>query len=183
MYMDQHQQDWDCFLGLVTHAYNSAVHATTLQAPYFLMFGRQPPASVPQLHRLAASVDASDLHSHYSRSVVTTLSEAHATVLKLNQQAEQDLREANARISNPHRFAVGDTVSLLVPRVKEGSTKKLARLWTGPYRVTQVVGDVNYGIVPVAGGPGQVVHAARLQLFKATPDRFHDIPVDELLDF
>jgi hypothetical protein len=36
------QDNWENYLDSLAYAYNSAIHATTNQTPYFLMFGRKP---------------------------------------------------------------------------------------------------------------------------------------------
>ncbi|EGD77497.1 hypothetical protein PTSG_08593 [Salpingoeca rosetta] len=89
---------------------------------------------------------------------------------------------------DPPAFSTNDRVLLYTPRVKPGTTTKLARLWRGPYVVTRKLSQWNYGIIPEAGGPAQVVHVARLKAYTAQDDTTpadaldEDVDADVLLD-
>ena len=116
------------------------------------------------------------------------LAEAHELVRDFIGQ-RQDAREAaNADKPDPPAFNVNDRVLLHTPRVKRGTTSKLARLWRGPYLVTKKLSQYNYRIVPEQGGPAQVVHIARLKPYTAEedstpPDALEDpVEPDVLLD-
>ena len=83
MYVDKHQQNWDGYLGMVTHAYNTTVHATTLHTPYFLMFGRSPPSEKSTLLE-RSDVPEDELASRFARELTSTLDFAHARPVFVN---------------------------------------------------------------------------------------------------
>jgi transposase InsO family protein len=153
-YVDVQQRNWDQYVGLVTHAYNSSYHPTVMNLPYYLMFGRSPQSVFDRLvHGLAESVPDACV------GFEEALSELRQTFATLKDRRDV----ANAERKDLRQYGVGDRVWLYYPRVAQGLTAKLGKRWKGPYVVTKVFSPVNYLIVPSEGGPGQVVHAARLK--------------------
>ncbi|OWZ09258.1 reverse transcriptase [Phytophthora megakarya] len=82
-------------------------------------------------------------------------------------------RNINGREKRPHKIEQGSQVCLYLDRVKEGFVRKLAHMWYGPFRVTELIGDhvarvetsgTEYRIFPV-------VHQSKLKLVKAFPHR------------
>ena len=74
-------------------------------------------------------------------------------------QAKQK-RCYDEQTSDALTFDEGDVVYLHVPRVQ---TKKLSRLWKGPFVVEHVYDAVDAKIRPVKGGSAQRVHMNRLK--------------------
>ena len=184
-FVEANQRDWDTYLGLVTLAYNTTFHAAIGNTPHFLVFGRDPvDPGLPQEQDTAAPGD----QAHEVARATDVLAGAHELVRDFIGQ-RQDAREAaNADKPDPPAFNVNDRVLLHTPRVKRGTTSKLARLWRGPYLVTKKLSQYNYRIVPEQGGPAQVVHIARLKPYTAEedstpPDALEDpVEPDVLLD-
>jgi transposase InsO family protein len=155
-YVDVQQRNWDRYVGLVTHAYNSSYHPTVMNLPHFLMFGRNPQSVFDRIMPDAAES---------SPDIFVGLEEAQME-LRRTFTALKDRRDVvNAERRGLRKYGVGDRVWLYYPRVAQGLTAKLGRRWKGPYLVTKTFPPVNYLIVPADGGPGQVVHAARLKAY------------------
>jgi hypothetical protein len=57
---------------------------------------------------------------------------------------------------------VNDLVYLYLPVIKPGLTKKFARKWAGPFKVTKKISDLNYEIISQKD-KNQVVHINRLK--------------------
>ena len=74
-------------------------------------------------------------------------------------------------------YCVGDLVWLLSPAVARGSSRKLHYPWKGPYRITEVITDVTYGVQQMRLPCRRVVvHYDRLKPYhgqgeSSTPDR------------
>jgi hypothetical protein len=97
-------------------------------------------------------------HSYARRHAATLLQEA------MRDRADR----ANQDATPDPGIRVGSRVWVFIERVKEGCAKKLAHLWHGPFRVSELLGDhacrleipgAEYRIFPV-------VHVARLKLCK-----------------
>ena len=84
----------------------------------------------------------------YVKTVVVA-SDANRTA----QQANKRLYDQNAK---ERHFNVGDTV------YKPGLSRKFSKRWTGPYKVTAKISDLNYVILDQKNRK-QVVHVNRLK--------------------
>jgi hypothetical protein len=140
-FVETHQRDWDTYLPFVVFAYNSAPQASTGESPFFLLYGRDPrmPTDLSMAPSRALAPQFKDV-AEYRADLVKSLEEARALARQHLQaaQAEQKRRYDQSHIDAP--FLVGDRVWLYTPRVDVGQSKKLARLWVGPYRIIKLVG-------------------------------------------
>jgi hypothetical protein len=57
------------------------------------------------------------------------------------------IRENYDRKAKERHFKVDDLVFQYNPSVKPGLTKKFSRPWTGPYRITKRLSELNYEIL------------------------------------
>jgi hypothetical protein len=164
------------YLGLVTSAYNTTLHAAVGNTPHFLTFGRDPvnPALPSE-----PDTNAPSDQSHEVARATEVLEQAHELVRDFIDRRQTERSAANAGKPDPPVFDVNDRVLLFTPRVKQGTTTKLARLWRGPYLVTKKLSQFNYRIIPEQGGPAQVVHLTRLKTYTAADD---STPPDVLED-
>ena len=163
--INKRQTDWDKFVGLVTLAYNTSFHPTVGNTPYFLRFGCEPPTSVTSI-----LADAPDDVAGNVVDVLDALRQAHARAKELLTEATQAREEVNQHKADKYKeFQVDDHVLLHVPRVPAGAKLKLGQPWRGPFKIIKKHSAVSYTIVPMAGGPGKVVHASRLKSFHGDP--------------
>jgi hypothetical protein len=89
---------------------------------------------------------------------VTSLFPARQPYLPNYKTSRQKIdRKAKVR-----RFKVDDLVYLYNPSVKLGLTKKFSRPWTGSYRITKRLSELNYEILG-QNNKKQVVHINRLK--------------------
>ncbi|KAJ8927564.1 hypothetical protein NQ314_019959 [Rhamnusium bicolor] len=87
-------------------------------------------------------------------------------------QVYENIESAKIRRNKPYdrktkerKFDLGDLVNLKDLSTTVGISKKLAKSWTWPYRVIEVIGPVNYKIRKVHGRDEQVVHVNRLKKY------------------
>jgi len=75
----------------------------------------------------------------------------------------QSLKQANKhRRANLRSFTSGDCVYLHNPARKPGLSSKFHKCWSGPYKITNKVSNLNYEILGT-NGRRQVVHVNRLK--------------------
>jgi hypothetical protein len=184
-YVNVKQNDWDTYLPAIQFAYRTtSADNSTGFSPYFLLFGRE--ATQP----LDASLDDPVLvgkpkvvqeHIKQLLSELTVARETARRNIELSQSAMKKTYDANVHVTN---FEVGDTVWLFVPRVTVGLTRKLAKMWCGPYLVTKVR-DSNIFLQNLTNGVDvkNPVHANRLKLAyhrNVRPSASVEIPEDTI---
>jgi hypothetical protein len=87
---------------------------------------------------------------------------AYSLVPKANRKSHQINKRYYDRKAQPRRFEVDDLTYLYNPAIKPGLTKKIAKPWHAPYRVTKKLSDLNYEVTDLQGKK-QVVHVNRLK--------------------
>lgn len=137
--MVQHEQDcWDDALPSVEIVYNTTQQASTQHTPYYLMYGQE--MAKPSNLMLHSDVGNRDVHE-----MLQQLSHALDTARQslLDAQAQQE-RYANARRRDV-QYKVGDHVWLSTENLRLlHGTRKLSARYTGPFRITHVLGNDNY---------------------------------------
>uniref|UniRef100_A0A3Q3M9M7 Integrase catalytic domain-containing protein n=1 Tax=Labrus bergylta TaxID=56723 RepID=A0A3Q3M9M7_9LABR len=146
-YVGDKHTSWDKFLPQICFALRTAPHESTGLSPSMMLYGRE--LDTP-LDLITPSCDGVD--------EPTALDHSHN-----RQKHYYDLRRRQAT------FAVGDLVRVKShPRsdAQSNFTAKLAPLFTGPLRVSQKLGEVNYRLSNLdTGTDAGVFHVVNLQPF------------------
>ena len=154
--------DWDDWLNHITFAYRSAVHSSTGFSPFELIYGRKPVLPLHlefSLPRLGRYRDA----RAYLEEVQSRQRLAQELVSE-NVACSQNRQASNAPRNPRHSYSTGDLVLLHDPAARHGKGYKLARSWTGPFRIDKPVGVVNYRIQSVDGSArAKIVHYNRIK--------------------
>ena len=133
-YADALQTNWDRLLPSLQFAYNTAVHSSTGETPFFLNYGRHPivPASLLAAPLARTEVQRVPATADFLQELRTSMGKA--------KEALERSRERYKRVADTHRqeqkYSVGDrvllsTANLTLPR---NLSRKLARLYDGPFR-------------------------------------------------
>ena len=139
-YVTQNILDWDVWLPAITHAYNTSVHTSIGETPFFLMHGRDPSLSLELMLRthekrhIPRDTDA----SLYKAQLLATMHQTWKQVIEYNiAQSEKFKTQADATHKQPLQIEVGDRVFLKDNVPKIGISKKLCLPWQGQYRVIE----------------------------------------------
>ena len=89
-------------------------------------------------------------------------------VFRAAREHQLEAQERNCRSYNRDKtdkpFGLGEKVWLHVPSVRKERSKKFTRPWRGPYRVVEIRGGLNYGLVNMHNPRDhQFVHVSRLK--------------------
>uniref|UniRef100_A0A3B3RRT6 Integrase catalytic domain-containing protein n=1 Tax=Paramormyrops kingsleyae TaxID=1676925 RepID=A0A3B3RRT6_9TELE len=135
-YVGQKHRDWDLHLSLISFALRTAPHQSTGDTPAFLLYGRE------------------HAYDHVRESLASS---------QTTQKKHYDKKRRGVS------FRVGDLVRLKAhPRsdASAGFFAKLAPVYKGPYRITEVMSDLDYKLTRVAdGAEGGVHHVCNLVPF------------------
>uniref|UniRef100_A0A3Q3GMM8 Integrase catalytic domain-containing protein n=1 Tax=Labrus bergylta TaxID=56723 RepID=A0A3Q3GMM8_9LABR len=184
-YVGDKHTSWDKFLPQICFALRTAPHESTGLSPSMMLYGRELDTPLDLITQ--PSCDGVDEPSIlYPETLRASIKEAHdharaALDHSHNRQKHYyDLRRRQAT------FAVGDLVRVKShPRsdAQSNFTAKLAPLFTGPLRVSQKLGEVNYRLSNLdTGTDAGVFHVVNLQPFHtwdSSSSNRRDVPVTE----
>ena len=134
--------EWVKHLPFLTFAYNSTPHRVTKQSPACLIYGRD--LRLPQnidLHGAAPTKDEGNLSS-YARSIYDRLRIAWDMALRHTYVSQADSAERVDVKRHLHlEFEMNDRVLV---RIETPHLHKLAYKWSGPFRISEVLGKGVY---------------------------------------
>ena len=134
-------RNWDVQLPYVLFAYQSSPQESTLESPFFLLYGRDPKLPTEEALRptpLRSTVDIAD----YRCEVLQKMQEAWDSARGNIKKAQKRQKKFYDRRSRTPTFRVGDRVFLHVPSARSGQAYKFALSFKGPYRITKVTDNV-----------------------------------------
>uniref|UniRef100_A0A7I4Z3Z2 RNA-directed DNA polymerase n=1 Tax=Haemonchus contortus TaxID=6289 RepID=A0A7I4Z3Z2_HAECO len=140
-YIAENQLDWDRYVKACAFMYNTSVHTSTNNTPYFLMFGRDPVFNIDLLirhdsERHTPSLDDAGL---YVENLVATLHAAWRSAKDFNDRQRAKYKQQHDRTHlRPLDIRVGDRVFLRDLAPKVGLSSKLCNPWLGQFRVVEV---------------------------------------------
>jgi hypothetical protein len=165
-------REWDKALPTFAYAYNTTLHATTGEVPYYLWFGRPPPAITPIEATETSPLDGEGTPvEKYKRQVILELQQAYLHVfnrLRMKQQKSQAQHDADIVVE---LWQPGDLVYLYSPEEssKTGMLKN-CNPWTGPFQVLRTISDTSVLIrTTTISDPAATkqVHSSRLRRYYA----------------
>jgi hypothetical protein len=163
------QDNWREWLPIVQYILNSRPSATTKFSPYELWMGKVPATHQPERPSKLAHFEGRKMQMLQARK------QAHDAIL-----AAQTLL---AKKTNYHKYQKGDEVWLEARNLKTTHpTHKLRDKRFGPFRVRDVLGEVNYRLeIPRNWKIHDVFHASVLHPSTQTsinPNRYQEPPPD-----
>ena len=166
MYTSYHLKDWDVYLPYVLLAYRTAVHSSTGETPYKVMFGRE--ATLPtDLNEIRIKDKESITPKEYGNQLMEDLTMIWKEVKEYDNLVKQKREADSLKTHKPSDYEVGDLVYLYIKPSIKGAGKKLRFPWRGPYKVVEKIGTVNVKIQGMSGKMlEQVVHVNRLKKYK-----------------
>ena len=132
-YVNEHQDDWDVYVGPLTYAYNSHVHRSTRMTPFELVHSRPPPEFSPStIQRDVPPAERGTQLAEFLKTLDATIQKAYGSLRRTQARYKPDFDKRVHRIKT--RLEPGDFVSLN-PTDGGKTSNKLASPAVGPYRV------------------------------------------------
>ncbi|XP_023213023.1 uncharacterized protein LOC111615822 [Centruroides sculpturatus] len=88
---------------------------------------------------------------------------AHQTAQKFSEQAAEARQTRHRQQNKPPHYQLGDRVLLKEVVIPKGQKQKLAPRWSGPYRIIEILGPVNFKIENINTKRTLHVHADRIK--------------------
>ncbi|KHJ96963.1 integrase core domain protein [Oesophagostomum dentatum] len=137
-YTSSNQLDWDLFLPACTFAYNTSVHSSTNETPFFLLFGRDPFFNIDLLiqhTREGHILDGTD-PGIYKESLINALHSAWLAAFASNEKRNRTMKRQYDKSHLPTAsIQLGDRVYLRDFAPKQGLSQKPCYPWLGQFRV------------------------------------------------
>ena len=134
---DTWKHDWDEHLQTLLFAYRSSVQDSTLESPFFMLYGRDPripTSTVLSQTRSVYNVDPED----YRMQLSITMAEAWRLAKGNIERAQNHQKKHYDSSSAPANLEIGERVMVCMPHEMQGKDRKLSRPFHGPYRVVSV---------------------------------------------
>jgi hypothetical protein len=138
-YVNTQGDDWCLYVNLVTFAYNTSVHKSTGQSPFFMLYGRD--ARLPL--DAALRIDPTNVYTspnayiHEVGSALRRAWETAAATLASAQTSYKDFADERRR-AHAHNIQVFDLVLRYLDAAPAGQHHKFRPRWDGPFRVLNV---------------------------------------------
>ena len=141
-------------------AHRATPHCTTKHSPFFFLHGRE--MILPSQDNLKARVSGENLDQKRLKNLKTSLKTAYKSVAKANRMSHRNNKKLYDRKAKLRNFQVGEFVYLYNPAMKPGRSRKFYRPWTGPFKITRKLCELNYERTDLKYKK-QVVHTNRLK--------------------
>ena len=172
-YCEEKHIDWAFHLQTFMMAYRSAVHETTGQTPFRLMFGTEMRMPVDFLHPTLP--EQTITHRDY---VFLRLSEASDLFEIVRRRCHVEQRRKKSLFDRKRygpSYKVGDFVLLHSPVCAEGQSPKLKSFWSGPYRIHKMINQINFVLEKCDQSKKlQIAHYDRIKPFISASERIRD---------
>ena len=176
MFVSEHQKDWDELIPYALYAYNTSVHPTTNETPFYLMFARVP-KTIEDLLPDAITSERIPIESR-KKFIEEQFSAIKDEVRSFADTVKQKRLDKSDEDRVDHDFNEGDIVWLYNRQVKKEQVKKLAMAWHGPYRIKKFIGPVTVILQNQARRTiRQPVHVSRLKHYVSP-----QLPVDPQIE-
>ena len=161
-YVNTANTNWDILVPFFLMAHRATPHSTTKHSPFFLLHGRE--MILPSQENLKARVSGENIDQKQRLgNLKTSLKNAYKAVAIANKRSHRNNKQQYDRKAKLRNFQVGELAYLYNPAMKPGRSRKFYRPWTGPFKITKKISDLNYEITDPKDKK-QVVHVNRLKL-------------------
>ena len=150
--------DWEDKLPMLQLSYNTHVHRSTLESPFWLTYHMSPRLPYFEMEKTRPIYK-----DDYIESAFKVFSESHKLAHK-NQWAAMKVREAYFdRKAKERQFDVGDRVLRFVDAVPKNVNVKFHKKWQGPYFVVRKCSPLNYVIQQTPRSKELTVHVEKIK--------------------
>ena len=127
------ENDWDEQLPFALYAYRGAVHETTKETPFFMVYGRDP--NGPTETAVKEWVEKKEYVKKYTEEIVERLEAARSRIVKEAKKNKERVKKEYDKRRIESDYRIGDLVWMRSKEKEMGQHHKMAKRWTGPFRI------------------------------------------------
>lgn len=177
MYVDEEHSDWDNHLDALAFAYNTASQSTTRESPFYLIHGREA------VHPGEAGINISPARFDGTHDYLVNLeAKLRNARIKVKRNLDEAARKTKERVDQ-HRqektYALHAQVLVHKPVREPGMATKLFHCYAGPYKILQVLNDLNYKVQEEGEDRVEIVHISKMKpYYTRTPGAPETVPAN-----
>uniref|UniRef100_A0A914CVK8 Integrase catalytic domain-containing protein n=1 Tax=Acrobeloides nanus TaxID=290746 RepID=A0A914CVK8_9BILA len=133
--------DWSQLLPMSVFAYNTSVHSSTLETPFFLCHGFDPklPSDLALLSEEPNNLDIPQYRQELIQNLKIAFEKVKENINKAQLKQKNYYDKRNKTIDR--EFKLGELVLCYKDVAPEGQRTKFFKKWHGPYRIAKVQGS------------------------------------------
>ncbi|ETL99887.1 hypothetical protein L917_03354, partial [Phytophthora nicotianae] len=169
---DVDQKDWNEYAERLAFALNTAQDRVRGDMSFYLVHGWDPRSTLEAAIPLGSARRRDREPGRWRYHIQRHYQQAREPVNERLREAIQEKADRHNEATRPHKIEVGPQVWLYLDRVKERYARKLAHMWHGPFRVSEVVDlhAVRFEIAWSGYHVLPVVHVSKLKPVRRFPD-------------
>ncbi|ETO82101.1 hypothetical protein F444_03662 [Phytophthora nicotianae P1976] len=169
---DVDQKDWNEYAERLAFALNTAQDRVRGDMSFYLVHGWDPRSTLEAAIPLGSARRRDREPGRWRYHIQRHYQQAREPVNERLREAIQERANRHNEATRPHKIEVGPQVWLYLDRVKERYARKLAHMWHGPFRVSEVVDlhAVRFEIAWSGYHVLPVVHVSKLKPVRRFPD-------------
>lgn len=158
-------KSFDELLNATCFAYNTSVHVTTGDSPFFLMFGRTPVMNIDVIlnHKRRDPYVFTPV-DEFRRELLICLRTAWTSAAEISAEHAQAMEKRANRGIKPQIITEGDVVMLKRTQVKPGQSPKFRLTWKGLFRVISI--DEPHAFIQSCESPQEKLQKVHLNQIK-----------------
>lgn len=143
IFVDVEKNNWDLLLEELVFAYRTTVHSVTGQMPFEMLYGRHPKLPIDIIINSGEEPREVE-YEEYARELKQRLQEVYKLVTTTAQRRIEKTKLLYDRNVRPAEYQAGDKVWVLCAEQRKGMSRKLLKMWKGPYEVVEKLNERNY---------------------------------------
>ena len=169
------QNEWDLDVKAACLAYNTTVHSSTGQTPFFATFGREAIVPIHWVYPIPKPDAEMDVSAW-----TETIQERFQTTNAGMREKQQATVCRNAQYYKPlmNQFNIGQWVWIFDPRIIPSSCDKLRSYWAGPYKIIRLLAPALAEVIGVfKQGKPRIMSVDTLKEYRGE-NNVHGFPSD-----
>ena len=162
--------DWDDYIGIIQHSYNSTPNTMTKYSPNKIIFGQDLKTNIKgeRITIESKSQSTQDFIRYINNTKSIIQNKAN---LNQNRYDEVRSKSYNKKRYEAHQYEIGDLILIDWSRRLSGNASKLKPTWQGPYEIIEIIVPTKTYKVREVGNEDNIqqVNIRMMKIYKSSP--------------